>query len=964
MIDPYRSYLTIPAPVALWLGGVTWSATGEALEWPDGRTFALTPQIALFLEGFAMQKRVIPFGQIVVLLACLGLNRQAEQEGTLGGEAVGCPPLFAEVFRQTGSQLRNAGALAGMLCLGIPPAHRVPDGGGRAVASWLQQSMSLATLSVSDSTTVVELPRLSPLEFYQRMRAGWERLSIAERIHWFQHGRAPLPEVPTEAVQPVVEVRPTAQEMLTELLQERTRLKPARHLMPHLQSALSFPPRKLESSELPSGGYSDVTNRGTPDRLLLSQFALDAEELIRRFAERELLYHRREESPQSHDETLLVVLDQGVRTWGNVRLGLTAAVAVLLNLGDQRGMRLELVVSSDPEKRYSLDELALAELGDLLEDASLQRLPLAAVQGLFRDAESTHVDLVVLTHPRSLAEMQQSGWMQAIPADVRCFGLLLDETGLLQFGPIPDGQLQVRSRCQLQWDFPDESDAPEPESDDGRWTGQAKGFQTPFSLPLSGEISGLFWTIPDEHLLVVTNRSELILVRSPVNNADAPIDSQVVLQGQKLPQFMCMPRHDVVPFDFVMAGIGEIFLGIHLPIREREPTEQPVLLRLNYERRTLHQLALDRSRGRWMLDSDANIVHWNEFRTIRIAPNSLEILSRGGHRDPSAGISSGMVRSRFASASSPRPSQLEPPIGIPLAMQRQWQSPTWPKENPVSEVELECDCLRPDDRLTLHVAGHLELHGSQPMRIDVKDDGIVTLQDCSFGRAVLRHPILVVPIYVPRRFPNPVSVWVFRLPTSELPQLGIRVLRHNAGTWMPPIALNLDGSRMAWMPTVDRLEILNPLDGTLFVGSEMNPEMTIERVVFRDGMIRVETSRFVYEIAWGSPVLRVNSWPKDEAPELFGESASAAVTEAPNGFWRVSTTLMGRLQLCGDLQGNWFLRRESVREHFVIRVSGGSLDLLAPDGEYFGERNNRPEHAKLVSARQMRQIIHRFFETT
>src|SRR5207244_225065 len=62
---------------------------------------------------------------------------------------------------------------------------------------------------------------------------------------------------------------------------------------------------------------------------LPSQFALDEWDFFRRFAEKELLYFRREEPHAPLRQQLVVLLDQGVRTWGGVRLVLGAAVLAL-----------------------------------------------------------------------------------------------------------------------------------------------------------------------------------------------------------------------------------------------------------------------------------------------------------------------------------------------------------------------------------------------------------------------------------------------------------------------------------------------------------------------------------------------------------------------------------------------------------------------------------------------------------
>ena len=67
-----------------------------------------------------------------------------------------------------------------------------------------------------------------------------------------------------------------------------------------------------------------MTTRGHPEQILPSQFALDDLEFVRRHSEHELLYFRREEPHHGERPERLVVLDQGVRTWGSVRLALEA----------------------------------------------------------------------------------------------------------------------------------------------------------------------------------------------------------------------------------------------------------------------------------------------------------------------------------------------------------------------------------------------------------------------------------------------------------------------------------------------------------------------------------------------------------------------------------------------------------------------------------------------------------------
>ena len=99
-----------------------------------------------------------------------------------------------------------------------------------------------------------------------------------------------------------------------------------------------------------------MTTHGQVDQLLPSQFALDEWDFLRRYVDRELLYFRREEPHTRPRHELIVLLDQGVRTWGDVRLVLGAAV---LALGRQaeRG-RLPFRIATTSTEGKTLDPLA------------------------------------------------------------------------------------------------------------------------------------------------------------------------------------------------------------------------------------------------------------------------------------------------------------------------------------------------------------------------------------------------------------------------------------------------------------------------------------------------------------------------------------------------------------------------------------------------------------------------------
>ena len=166
---------------------------------------------------------------------------------------------------------------------------------------------------------VAEEPALDPDQFEALISRRLGKMSDGEIRHWLRHGRGPL----TQDVERLIPDRPrTAIDVFSEM-EQRPRLQGTLALAARLEGLLWLPSRRLERPVLQGGGYTDVTTRGAPERILPIQFALDGEEFIRRFAESELLYFHREEPREPISEELVLLLDQGVRTWGDVRLVLS-----------------------------------------------------------------------------------------------------------------------------------------------------------------------------------------------------------------------------------------------------------------------------------------------------------------------------------------------------------------------------------------------------------------------------------------------------------------------------------------------------------------------------------------------------------------------------------------------------------------------------------------------------------------
>ena len=97
-----------------------------------------------------------------------------------------------------------------------------------------------------------------------------------------------------------------------------------------LLAAVHMPTPLSLREELPVGGVSDISNRGSLDRLLLSELANDDLTLAVRVAMNEALYLRREIPPSTPQHHRAILVDAGIRSWGVPRVFATAVALAFM----------------------------------------------------------------------------------------------------------------------------------------------------------------------------------------------------------------------------------------------------------------------------------------------------------------------------------------------------------------------------------------------------------------------------------------------------------------------------------------------------------------------------------------------------------------------------------------------------------------------------------------------------------
>ncbi|GGA89047.1 ribosomal protein L7/L12 [Puia dinghuensis] len=98
-------------------------------------------------------------------------------------------------------------------------------------------------------------------------------------------------------------------------------------LIRSIWSGLNIPIHHKIPGEQPLGGFSDLTNKGDFDKLLISEFANDDWLLLSRLANNEALFLHREIPPGADDLQRILLLDISLKSWGTPKV---LAYAILL----------------------------------------------------------------------------------------------------------------------------------------------------------------------------------------------------------------------------------------------------------------------------------------------------------------------------------------------------------------------------------------------------------------------------------------------------------------------------------------------------------------------------------------------------------------------------------------------------------------------------------------------------------
>lgn len=173
-------------------------------------------------------------------------------------------------------------------------------------------------------------------------------------------------------------------------------------LIKPIWSGLNIPMHHQLPGDQPLGGFSDLSNKGDFDKLLISEFANDELLLLSRLANNEAMFLHREIPPGTDDQQRVVLLDVSLKSWGTPRI---LAYAAMLAIARHPRTDIRSAVFAVGEE---VKPVAFKTVDDVI--ASLQLLegclhPAAGLTKFFdRQQGKAKLEIIFIAPPDTLAQ--------------------------------------------------------------------------------------------------------------------------------------------------------------------------------------------------------------------------------------------------------------------------------------------------------------------------------------------------------------------------------------------------------------------------------------------------------------------------------------------------------------------------------------------------------------------------------
>lgn len=409
-----------------------WAEKGNVVEWSNGTTICFRDE--LILAGKAIGPNRIPLGSLLLLMAATRqepvvesvlleeLCQQIEDE-SLTAKAAAINDLFQMLAQLPPDERRGANryTLLRVLTDAIGPSDHLPGLGD--MISELNNSLHDAYLfqfSTPFSKKTIE----ADIECLYQIRQSFSDLD--QLLYQLRTG---LPQPPQPAAVTSPEPSSATTPLLEDLLNDVV-TAPLAHLTAALEPLLHLPRHAAGNSDQALGGIADLSNRGSYDRLLLSELAQDDIVLTARLVNNEALYYRKEQPPRSPLLRRTVLLDTTLKMWGLPKL-FSLSVALAFQLQGKKNLSYETYTLSGNDF-LPADLTSKAGILDLLTRLDYQlHCGEALESALDHLAEKSDNETILITEP---GQLRLPEFAAALHANAQRINYLVsvDRNGIVQ----------------------------------------------------------------------------------------------------------------------------------------------------------------------------------------------------------------------------------------------------------------------------------------------------------------------------------------------------------------------------------------------------------------------------------------------------------------------------------------------------------------------------------------------------
>lgn len=192
-----------------------------------------------------------------------------------------------------------------------------------------------------------------------------------------------------------------AEELIDQLV-ENAKTFHVGSLVKRIWSGLNIPVHSSLPSQQPLGGFSDLSNKGDFDKLLLSEFANDDLLFLTRLANNEALYIEREIPPENNKLERVILIDVSLKNWGTPK---TIAFATMLAIAKHPKTTINCKVYVIGHHFHSVSIGSVDSIIDGLQIVAGVIHPARGLDAFFKEFPSPqHREVFVITEPSTLKQ--------------------------------------------------------------------------------------------------------------------------------------------------------------------------------------------------------------------------------------------------------------------------------------------------------------------------------------------------------------------------------------------------------------------------------------------------------------------------------------------------------------------------------------------------------------------------------